>query len=606
MTISAIAVANSISRSTKNDKPINVNDQGKKLKFRDTLKGPHKDEWFHLEGVEIEQLLDSATMRPIHRSEILADRRKDITYHNPRPEEKYRDDGSVRRRIRTTIGGDRLTSYTGKRESTVAEKVVINIHQQSVISRRKLDKDRGILSDWRYATMDLESFYTSGHETSSRTEYMRIPVKRIPESVRIKYGLTDFIESGKIEYIIFEVTGTIYGGPAAGRDCQIAAESLLEKEGYIVADPMVPCLLYNEVTGISLTTVVDDYGIMYDVNKIDDLYALAACIDIKWKTKLDLSGDKYVGINIKWDNANNEYETDMPAYMPAAWARFCPNGPPPPRDTPAKPVYWQPGKDNQMATTDTSPLVSADLKLFIMQVVGVYLFYARMADPLMLPAVRSLAEQQSAPTEDTLAATYWLIAYSVGHGNAKTRYVASDTQLQIVSDGSFLPLKNIAGGYHFMGNHPDNPTCLTKNGPVNMISKVIPQVVTSAPECELASVCINAQEGMHERRVANALRWVQKTTPIKCDNNTAVGITTRSVKQKRSKSMDNRFNWITQKVDQRIYRVYWEKGKNNHADYQTKFLRHREVAEYITERHYNVRLLLSCARGGVNDICIEP
>ena len=43
------------------------------------------------------------------------------------------------------------------------------------------------------------------------------------------------------------------------------------------------------------------------------------------------------------------------------------------------------------------------------------------------------------------------------------------------------------------------------------------------------------------------------------------------MKQKMSKSWDMRFNWLRDRsVIQKLFRIYWDKGTNNLADYFTK------------------------------------
>ena len=59
-------------------------------------------------------------------------------------------------------------------------------------------------------------------------------------------------------------------------------------------------------------------------------------------------------------------------------------------------------------------------------------------------------------------------------------------------------------------------------------------------------------------------------TPIRTDNNTANGIMNHTVKPKRSKSMDMRFWWLADRVEQNQFRIHWAPGSVNLADYFTK------------------------------------
>ena len=75
---------------------------------------------------------------------------------------------------------------------------------------------------------------------------------------------------------------------------------------------------------------------------------------------------------------------------------------------------------------------------------------------------------------------------------------------------------------------------------------------------------------MFERQILAALHYPQSTTDIVTDNQTAAGIVSRTVKLKRSKAMDMRYHWIRERSDHGIYRVLWERGSTNVADYFTK------------------------------------
>jgi hypothetical protein len=54
------------------------------------------------------------------------------------------------------------------------------------------------------------------------------------------------------------------------------------------------------------------------------------------------------------------------------------------------------------------------------------------------------------------------------------------------------------------------------------------------------------------------------------DNECARGIANDTVKQKRSKAIDMRFYWIRDRVAQNQFKICWQKGSDNLADYYTK------------------------------------
>ena len=66
-------------------------------------------------------------------------------------------------------------------------------------------------------------------------------------------------------------------------------------------------------------------------------------------------------------------------------------------------------------------------------------------------------------------------------------------------------------------------------------------VLSSAAESELGGMFNNAKEGVAERVTLEELGHPQGKTKVICDNSTAVGITNRSIKHKRSKEIDMRY-----------------------------------------------------------------
>jgi hypothetical protein len=94
--------------------------------------------------------------------------------------------------------------------------------------------------------------------------------------------------------------------------------------------------------------------------------------------------------------------------------------------------------------------------------------------------------------------------------------------------------------------------------------------MASAAEAEVAALYMNAQEMVPMRQCLIELGHPQPPTPIKTDNSTATGIINGTIKQKRSKAIDMRFYWLRDRVKQGQFKVYWEPGVNNLADYTTK------------------------------------
>jgi hypothetical protein len=206
-----------------------------------------------------------------------------------------------------------------------------------------------------------------------------------------------------------------------------------------------------------------------------------------------------------------------------------------------------------------------------MEVVGYFLYYARIIDHLMLPSLTFIAKKQSAPTEATLAATMHFLRYAASHQDFKATIHASDMHLVVISDGSHLSHEragSIAGGYHFLSNK--GASHIDINAPILALCSSIPTVCGAASETEYAALYLNAQHAYFERTILSALGYPQPPSPLYADNSAAVGIANDTVKLKRSKAIDMRYHWIRDRVRQGIFQVFWSAGPENIADYFTK------------------------------------
>ena len=143
--------------------------------------------------------------------------------------------------------------------------------------------------------------------------------------------------------------------------------------------------------------------------------------------------------------------------------------------------------------------------------------------------------------------------------------------LRIHSDASFLNRPNsgsTAGGFHFLGT--TDPDFL--NGPIFCHCTRIPVVCAAVSEAEYAGIFANCEIGSDERSILESLGYPQPPTTIYCDNLCSVGLASDTMRPKKSKSIDKRFDWIKCRVRQRQFNVEWISGESNLADIFTKNL----------------------------------
>jgi hypothetical protein len=219
------------------------------------------------------------------------------------------------------------------------------------------------------------------------------------------------------------------------------------------------------------------------------------------------------------------------------------------------PVY---GAKTQYATKDETPSLTAKQCLTIQKVTGFVLYYARAVDLTVLMPLNDISTEQTKVTEKTQAATSQLLYYLATHPEALIRYNASDMILHIHINASYLSVSNAQsrlGGLFFLGN--TSPEQDRLNGSILNVAVVIKKVVASAAEAEVGACFHNAQSGAPLRVTLTELGHTQPPTPLRTDNPTAFGILNETIKQKRSKSMDMRYHWLTDRVRQKQFDVYW-------------------------------------------------
>jgi hypothetical protein len=107
-------------------------------------------------------------------------------------------------------------------------------------------------------------------------------------------------------------------------------------------------------------------------------------------------------------------------------------------------------------------------------------------------------------------------------------------------------------------------------------------VVASAAESEVGACFHNAQSGAPLRVTLTELGHTQPPTPLRMDNSTAHAIVNETIKHTLSKAMDMRYHWLTDRVRQKQFDVYWRPGRENLADYHTK---HHSAQHHKDMRH---------------------
>jgi hypothetical protein len=121
--------------------------------------------------------------------------------------------------------------------------------------------------------------------------------------------------------------------------------------------------------------------------------------------------------------------------------------------------------------------------------------------------------------------------------------------------------------------------------------------MSSAAEAEIGALFMNAKAIIPLRITCEELGHKQPATPMRTDNNTAEGIMNGTIQQNRSKEIDMRFYWLKDRVEQGQFRIYWEPGHANLADYYTKHhphCHHKRVRPVYTYKKQSPVTLQGC------------
>jgi hypothetical protein len=445
----------------------------------------------------------------------------------------YKPHKKEKERVRLTVGGDKL-DYSGDIATSTADITTFKILINSTLSTE----------DAAMMMMDIRNYYLG--TPLPRFENMKMLLSRFPKEIVQKYNLNTLAVNG---WVYIEIRKGMYGLRQPGLIANQLLQTRLAPFGYYPARH-TPGLWLHKTRPISFTRVVDDFAVKY-VGKQHAEHLRNALLKT-YELETDWTATAYSGMTLKWDNKNSTCDISMPGYVSNVLSKFQHDAPKHPQHTPSRyvtPVY---GAKTQYATKDETPPITPKQCLTIQKITGSVLYYARAVDPTVLMPLNDIETEQTKAKEKTQAATNQMLDYVATHPDAAIRYHASDMILHIHSDTSYLSVSNARsrlGGLFFLGNK--SPEQDTLNGSILDVAAIIKHVVASAAESEVGACFHNAQSGAPLRVTLTELGHTQPPTPLRKDNSTAFGILKENIKQKRSKAMDTRYHWLTDRVRQK-------------------------------------------------------
>ena len=247
--------------------------------------------------------------------------------------------------------------------------------------------------------------------------------------------------------------------------------------------------------------------------------------------------------------------------------------------------YQQPSYGKKVIYTeiDNTNIIDSIRIGKLKQGIGAILYYATAVAYDFKTGVSKLASKQANPTEKVWNDFLHLLNYANTWPDSTITFYPSDMLLILDGDASYLSedmARSRAGGVAYLGKS-NNPDFI--NGPIDVMSVILPTVVASACESEYASSFLLGQKAMEYQLMLKDLG--QSKTLLTTDNKCSEGISNKTMKLKRSRAIDMRYHWLRDKVEQGVFDVKWRRNTKSLADFFTKNL---PTKTFLTNRKFFV------------------
>jgi hypothetical protein len=210
----------------------------------------------------------------------------------------YRPQKAETNCTRFTVGGN-LIDYPGDVSTPTADTTTAKLVMDSTISTPSA----------RHMCGNIKNFYLG--TPMARYEYMRIPMKLIPDKIVQAYQLQPMVYK---EHIYMEIQRGMYGLLQAGILANQLLRTQLEPHGYEQCRH-TPGLWKHKWRPVMFSLVVDYFGIKYVGKEHAD--HLMQAIKQNYKFSKDWAGQLYCGISINLDYQNGIVDLSMPGYVQA-------------------------------------------------------------------------------------------------------------------------------------------------------------------------------------------------------------------------------------------------------------------------------------------------
>ncbi len=352
--------------------------------------------------------------------------------------------------------------FPGDVDTNTASLELVKLLLNSVISRKGA----------RFSPIDLKKFYLD--TPMPDPEYLHIKISDIPAEFIEEYNLTGMDWDG---WIYFEIRQGCYVLPQAGILANNLLRTRLEAEGYYKG-ATTPGLWRHKWRPIQFCLIVNDFGVEYV--GIEHFNHLLNLLKKYHGVQFNMAGDKFAGIDIKWDYASRHCCISMPGYIDNILIKFKHPIPSKPRPLPYKCLPIAYGAKAQLTPkADTAELLDIHRKRQVQEIVGLLLYYARVVNNKLLVALSAIATRQSCATVATSIFSW--TTYVATYPSDGIVYQLSNMVLCAHADAGFLNETNsrsCAGAHIYLSENDPFPRF---NGAVLSIAQIIKFVMASAP-----------------------------------------------------------------------------------------------------------------------------
>lgn len=203
-----------------------------------------------------------------------------------------------------------------------------------------------------------------------------------------------------------------------------------------------------------------------------------------------------------------------------------------------------------------------DVNLF-QQAIGSLIYLSKATRPDIAYAVSTVAQSMKNPTEEDWVKVKRIFRYLQGTTNLKLKYKKGRGGMIGYADASFAEDKfdrKSISGYAFLAN----------GGAVSWRSRKQPIVAISSTEAELIALCSAVQEAIWFKKMSTEIGLLQNPITVREDNQSTLKLARENVFSERSKHIDTRYHFITERIANGDVKNEYVPTNENTADIFTK------------------------------------